>query len=111
MGMWLANVYVFVAVAVMYTYNTGNFGNEPLCLFFLYRVCTHVILGIWSKILCVYVCVAIDFFTRVRLVSWEKILCVYVCAVVEGMYTCKTARFGNNNLCLCFCWCRCYVHM
>ena len=41
----------------------------------LYRVCTHVILGI----------LAIS-------------LCFYVWVVVEGMYTCETKSFGNKHL-------------
>ena len=53
----------------------------------LYRICTHVRMGIL-----------------------EKILCVYVCVVVEGMYTCKTVNFGNEPLCLCLCFCRGCVH-
>ena len=89
------SVYVCVVVEGMYTFNTGNFGNKPLCLcqyfcigyvhkldwelwqryfvfmfVFLYRVCTYVRLGI--------------LLTR---------LCVYVNVVVEGMYTCKTGHF------------------
>ena len=39
----------------------------------LYRVCTHVRLGIL-----------------------EMILFVYICAVVEGMDACKTENFGNE---------------
>ena len=45
----------------------------------LYRVCTHV-----------------------RLVILATGLCIYVCVGVEGMYTYKKWRFGNNYLCLCF---------
>ena len=54
----------------------------------LYKVCTHVSLGIL-----------------------EKRLLVYVSVVVEGMYTCKTGNFGNNPLCLCLGCCRGYVNM
>ena len=45
----------------------------------LYRVCTHVELGILEK----------RFF-------------VYICVGVEGMYTCKTGNFGRNPFCLWF---------
>ena len=45
----------------------------------LYRVCTHVELGVLATGLCVYVCVGL-----------------------EGMYTCKISCFGNNHLCLCY---------
>ena len=45
----------------------------------LYRVCTHVELGVLATGLSVYVCVG-----------------------VEGMYTCKTGIFGNNHFCLCY---------
>ena len=54
----------------------------------LYRVCTHVRMGI--------------------LVIG---LCVYVCVVVKGIYTYNIGHFGNNWLCLCMCCCIRYVHM
>ena len=40
--------------------------------------------------------------TNVRLGSLTTRLHVYVCVGVDGMYTCKTGRFGNNHLCLCY---------
>ena len=57
-------------------------------LVLLYRVCTHVRLGILA--------------TR---------LCVYDSGVVEGMRTCNTGHFGNKRLCSCLYCCRGYVHM
>ena len=54
----------------------------------LYRVCTHVRMGILAKSLCVYVCV-----------------------VVESMYTCETGNFSKDTSYLCFGCCRGYVHM
>ena len=52
----------------------------------LQRLCTHVKLGIF-----------------------ETILCIYVCDVIEGMYTCNTLHHVNIHLCLCLCCCRGYV--
>ena len=54
----------------------------------LFRVFTHVILGI----------LPLSF-------------CVYVCVVVESMYTCNTVNIGNKLLCLCLYFCIEYVYM
>ena len=40
--------------------------------------------------------------TNLRLVILAKGLSAYVFFGLEGIYTCKKWRFGNNHLCLCF---------
>ena len=62
---------------------------EDKCLWFLllYRVCSHVRLGMFET--CLY---------------------VHVCIFVEGMYTCKTGHYINKVFCF-FYFCIGYVQM
>ena len=67
----------------------------------LYRVFTHVRMGILAMRICVYIGVFVEVCKYVILGILATSLCVFVCVVVDGMYTCKTGNFGKYTLCLC----------
>ena len=59
-------VYIFVVVEGMYICNTGNFGNDPLCLCFC--CCRGYVIGYWLGSV---VRVLLGFNEGTKLESWD----------------------------------------
>ena len=97
-------VYICVVLEGMYTWKTGYFVNNPLCLCLC--CCIQYVkvqdLG-FCKYSCVFKCLQLQrVWTHVTLGILARSHFVYVCIVLEGMYTCKTGNFGNKPLYLYF---------
>ena len=106
-------VHVCIFVKVMYTCNTGNFCNKPLCLgWYCFR--GYVKIQYWEFCQIYFVFMFLFLYivcTHVRLGILETILLVRVCVVVYVMFTRDDKHFGNKTLCLYLCCCRGYVNM
>ena len=53
----------------------------------LYRVCTHIRLGILIWSICVYVCVFVGYVHMIDWGFWKNDF-FHICVGVEGTYTC-----------------------